>query len=77
MPTAESATGDGADLRTLLRADPPASVHALPEHARLELARVIVAARRRQAQELAASYEASLRHVPGPVRRVVRKVLGG
>jgi hypothetical protein len=76
MPAAESPAGKGPDLRTLLRSDPPASVAALPEEARAELARIIGAARRRQAQELAASYEASLRHVPGPVRRVVRKVLG-
>jgi hypothetical protein len=64
-------------LDTLLRADPPPSIAALPEQARAELARVIADARRRQAQELVASYDAALRHVPAPLRRLVRKVLTG
>jgi hypothetical protein len=64
-------------LETLLRAEPPPSIAALPEPGRAALARVIADARRRQAQELAASYDAALRHVPAPVRRLVRKVLTG
>ena len=75
MPTAEQPADE--QLRTLLRADPPPSILALPDHGRAELARVIAAARRRQAQELVDSYDAALRHVPAPVRRLVKKVLSG
>lgn len=75
MPPADHSADE--QLRALLRADPPPSVLALPEHGRAELARVIRDARRRQAKELAASYDAALRHVPAPVRRLVKKVLSG
>jgi hypothetical protein len=75
VPTAEQPVDE--QLRSLLRAEPPPSILALPERSRAELARVIADARRRQAAELVASYDAALRHVPAPVRRLVKKVLGG
>jgi hypothetical protein len=64
------------DLRTLLGADPPASVQALDEPTRADLASVIVQARKRQAMDLRAAYAATLKHVPFPVRGIVKKVLG-
>ena len=75
MPTAQEPADE--KLRTLLGGDPPPAILALPEGGRAELARVIADARRRQAKELAASYDAALRHVPAPVRRLVKKVLNG
>ena len=75
MPTAEQSVDE--QLRSLLRADPPPSILALPERSRADLARVIADARRRQAADVGASYDAALRHVPAPVRRLVKKVLSG
>ena len=75
MSTAEKSAEE--QLRAVLRTEPPPSILALPEQSRAELARVITDARRRQAKELAASYDAALRHVPAPVRRLVKKVLSG
>ncbi|HEV7193240.1 MAG TPA: hypothetical protein VGN35_08525 [Jatrophihabitantaceae bacterium] len=66
-----------ARLRTLLGTDPPASVLALDESARAELADVITDALRQQARDMKAAYDASMRHVPFPVRGIVKKVLGG
>jgi hypothetical protein len=63
-------------LRTLLGADPPASVLALDDAARADLAALIADARERQARDLTAAYDATLKHVPLPVRRIVKKVLG-
>jgi hypothetical protein len=64
------------DLRTLLGADPPASVQALDEATRADLASVIAQARKRQVMDLKAAYTATLKHVPFPVRGIVKKVLG-
>jgi hypothetical protein len=64
-------------LRTLLGAEPPASVLALDGAARAELADIIVAARRQQARSLADAFDATLKHVPFPVRAIVKRVLGG
>jgi hypothetical protein len=64
-------------LRTLLGADPPQSVLALDDAARTELAEVIVAARRQQSHSLAEAFDATLKHVPFPVRAIVKRVLGG
>ena len=64
-------------LRTLLCAEPPASVLALPAARRAELSEVLAAARRRQADDLKAAFAASLKHVPFPVRGIVKKVLLG
>jgi hypothetical protein len=64
-------------LRTLLRGEPPASVLALDEPARAALADLIEDARRRQAKSLEESFTATLKHVPFPVRGIVKKVLLG
>lgn len=64
-------------LEQLLGAAPPAAVAALPETDRRELLSVILAARRRQAHDLEASFHATLKQVPFPLRGVVKKVLLG
>jgi hypothetical protein len=63
-------------LRTLLGSDPPLSVLALDDAVRAELAEVIVAARRQQARDLSDAFDATLRHVPFPVRAIIKRVLG-
>jgi hypothetical protein len=65
------------DLRALLGADPPASVHALSPEARAELADILREAKQRQARTLEAAFVATLKHVPFPVRGIVKKVLIG
>ena len=65
------------ELRTLLDADPPASVSALDETARAELVAVITEAKQRQRSGLAEAFEATLRHVPFPARKLVKKILLG
>lgn len=69
-------TSDEA-LATLLGGEPPAGIAALPAEDRAELAQVIAAARRKQADDLAASFRLTLRHVPFPLRGVVKRVLLG
>ena len=64
-------------LRELLRAEPPAAVLALPEASRVELADLLADARRRQAKTLEEAFTATLKHVPFPVRGIVKKVLLG
>lgn len=64
-------------LRRLLHADPPPSVLALDDDARANLAAVISEALRQQARDMQAAYDASMRHVPFPVRGIVKRVLGG
>jgi hypothetical protein len=64
-------------LRTLLAADPPPSVLALDEAARTALAEVLADSRRRQTKSLEESFAATLKHVPFPVRGIVKKVLLG
>jgi len=63
-------------LRGLLGTDPPASVLALDDAARSDLAAVISEALRHQARDMQAAYDASMRHVPFPIRAIVKKVLG-
>lgn len=65
------------DLRTLLGADPPASVRALPPAERAELADILRAAKQAQARTLEQAFVATLKHVPFPVRGIVKKVLIG
>lgn len=65
------------DLRALLGADPPASVLALDPAARAELAELVRDARRRQTRSMEEAFTAALRHVPFPVRGIVKKVLLG
>jgi hypothetical protein len=64
-------------LRAVLRAEPPAGVLALPEAARVELADLLEDAQRRQEKTLGDAFTASLKHVPFPVRGIVKKVLLG
>jgi hypothetical protein len=64
-------------LRALLGGDPPGSVLALDEPARAALADLIGDSRRRQAKSLEDSFTASLKHVPFPVRGIVKRVLLG
>ena len=64
-------------LRTLLGADPPESVLALDAATRADLAEVIVTARRQQSRSLSDAFDATLRHVPFPVRAIVKRVIGG
>jgi hypothetical protein len=70
-------TDPDQQLRELLGTDPPASVAALDPAARADLAAVIAAARERQSDSLEKAFVATLRHVPFPVRGIVRKVLLG
>jgi hypothetical protein len=63
-------------LRELLGAEPPGAVLALDAVTRADLAEVIADARRHQARSLAEAFEATLKHVPFPVRGVVKRVLG-
>jgi hypothetical protein len=65
------------ELAEVLGADPPAAVAALPEADRQALVAVIDAARARQSADLAESFTRTLRHIPFPLRGVVKKVLLG
>ena len=62
------------DLRSLLGDDPPASVRAADTG---ELAEILREARSRQAKTLENAFVATLKHVPFPVRGIVKKVLIG
>jgi hypothetical protein len=64
-------------LRDFLGVDPPASVTALDPAVRAELADIVLAARSRQTESLREAFEATLKHVPLPARKIVKKVLGG
>jgi hypothetical protein len=66
----------GETLRELLGAEPPAAVLALDAATRAELAGLIDDARRDQARSFAEAFEVTLKHVPFPVRAVVKRVLG-
>lgn len=79
MSDATDPTGTDPDerLRAFLRADPPASVLALDAGARSALADLLEDARRRQDKTLEQAFTATLKHVPFPVRGIVKKVLLG
>jgi len=64
-------------LRDLLGADPPDSVLALDPDARAALAAVLRDSKQRQTRALEESFTATLKHVPFPVRGIVKKVLLG
>jgi hypothetical protein len=64
-------------LRTLLRSDPPASVSALPAEVRADLVEVIADARGKQAADLQRAFDDALKHVPFPVRGIVKKIVLG
>lgn len=63
------------DLTQLLGGEPPAGIAALPASERAELADVIATARRKQGEDLAASFDATLKHIPFPLRLVVKGLL--
>ncbi|HEV7203609.1 MAG TPA: hypothetical protein VGN18_03305 [Jatrophihabitans sp.] len=62
-------------LRRLLAGDPPASVAALDEEHRQALADLLAESRRRQAASLEEAFTATLKFVPFPLRKIVKKVL--
>jgi hypothetical protein len=64
-------------LRRLLGADPPDSVLALDLESRTALAGLLQDSRTRQSASLEESFAATLKHVPFPVRGIVKKVLLG
>jgi hypothetical protein len=64
-------------LKKALRGEPPAGVRALDEASRRELADLLEQARRRQSRSLEEAFAATLKHVPFPVRGIVKKVLLG
>lgn len=64
-------------LEALLGAAPPASVLALDADAQAALAEILRDARQRQTRALEESFTATLKHVPFPVRGIVKKVLLG
>ncbi len=70
-------THSDARLRELLGADPPASVLALDADDRAALAALLEDARQRQARTLEDALTATMRHVPFPVRGIVKRVLFG
>ncbi|MFN2519120.1 MAG: hypothetical protein ABR604_08780 [Jatrophihabitantaceae bacterium] len=63
-------------LRELLGADPPATILALDITIRAGLVEVMIEARRQQTRSLTEAFEATLKHVPFPVRGVVKRALG-
>jgi hypothetical protein len=65
------------DLTELLGTPLPTGIEALPDPARAELVDVIRAARRKQAADLEAAFHATLKHIPFPLRGVVKKALMG
>ena len=64
-------------LEQLLGAPLPDGVASLDDAGRSALADVIRAARRRQAEDLSASFDATLKYIPFPLRGVIKKVLMG
>lgn len=64
-------------IRSRLRTDPPPAISALDEADRVALADLLDDARHRQAASLQDAFAASLKHVPFPVRGIVKKVLLG
>jgi hypothetical protein len=72
-----AAASDDEALRELLGAEPPQGVLRLPAAGRAALAEVIDAAMAKQREDLVASFHATLKHVPFPLRGVIKKVLLG
>lgn len=62
-------------LRRLLADDPPPSVAALDEAHRQALADLLAESRRRQAADLEQAFAATLKFVPFPLRKIVKRVL--
>ena len=67
---------DGRErLRTLLGVEPPAGVLALQDADLDALADVLAESRRAQARSLHQAFDSTLKHVPLPVRAIVKRVL--
>ncbi len=64
-------------LSQALGAEPPPGVAALPEQERDELATLVADALATQSRDLAAAFQATLKHVPFPVRGIAKKMLLG
>jgi hypothetical protein len=62
-------------LGELLGAPPPPGITALPAQAQDDLADVITAALDSQSAHLYEAFQTTLRHVPFPLRAVVKRVL--
>ena len=77
MPGRTSVSNADARLRDLLGAEPPPAVLELPDPDRAALADLLADARTRQGKSLEQAFAATLKHVPFPVRGVVKKVLLG
>jgi hypothetical protein len=68
---------DGTRMRELLGAEPPPGLAALDPDDQAAFAELLIDARRHQAQGLERAFTEALRHVPFPVRKIVKKVLLG
>ena len=66
-----------SSLEKVLRAEPPASVAALPLDVQDRLAEQIVEVKRRQVVTAQAAVDKAIKGVPLPVRGVVRKAING
>ena len=66
-----------AGLTEALGSRPPKALAVLPPHALEDLELAVRDARRRQAGELEASLQSSLRLAPRPLKPLLRKVLTG
>lgn len=66
-----------SDLADLLGGPVPDGVAALSEDDQARLARLIAAAREKQAADLEDAFAATVRHVPFPVRGLAKKMLLG
>jgi hypothetical protein len=64
-------------LRRLLGAEPPGAVLELDVPARTALAALLQDSRQRQTRSLEESFGATLKHVPFPLRKIVKRVLLG
>ena len=62
-------------LVQLLGTQPPASIAALSPDDQARVVDLIAGARKKQTRDLAESFEAALKHVPFPVRGLVKKTL--
>jgi hypothetical protein len=68
-------TSADPELSARLGATPPPGISALPAADQQRIAELVAHARRKQATDLAKSFEAALKHVPFPVRGLVKKTL--
>ena len=65
------------ELEELLGASVPPGIAGLPAASVSALGEAVEAARHRQGRDMAIAFDGALKHVPWPLRGVVRKVVGG